>query len=210
MRVLQLGPGDFCRLAFQPVRGQSEYEILYGGDPPTEALPPWTARDGLLLETRHYRECNLQKLEKVRAAFEAASPIGSDYVGEVRHACNPLTLKQGPFLSRYSGTLHIDVAGSYRIFTSSQDCSFLLIDDKLVISAPGRHGPTGDGTRHLAANQALGRVAKVRILPRRCRRRRDHAGSLDSPSRQSQRASDGHRRRGPSRPTWWPTCRPAA
>ena len=91
-----------------------------------------------------YRECNLQKLEKVREAFEAAQPIGSDYVSEVRHACNPVTLQQGPFLSRYSGTLRIDVEGSYRIFTSSQDCSFLLIDDKLVIAAPGRHGPTGD------------------------------------------------------------------
>ena len=144
MRVLQLGPGDFCRLAFQTERGQSEYEILYGGDPPTEALPPWTSRDGLLLETRHFRQCDLQKLDKVREAFEAAPPIGSDYVSEVRHACNPVTIQQGPFLSRYSGTLHIDVEGSYRIFTSSQDCSFLLIDDKLVIAAPGRHGPTGD------------------------------------------------------------------
>ncbi len=37
-RVLQLGPGDFCRLAFQTIKGQMEYDILYGGDPPTEQV----------------------------------------------------------------------------------------------------------------------------------------------------------------------------
>ena len=37
-RVLQLGPGDFCRLAFQPIKGQTEYNILYGGDPPAEKV----------------------------------------------------------------------------------------------------------------------------------------------------------------------------
>ena len=44
MRILQLGAGDFCRLAFQTIAGQSEYDIFYGGDPPTEKAPPWTCR----------------------------------------------------------------------------------------------------------------------------------------------------------------------
>src|SRR5574340_1755988 len=55
-RILQLGPGDFCRLAFQTVAGSDEYEIYYGGNPPGDAGPAWTSRDGLLLETRRFKQ----------------------------------------------------------------------------------------------------------------------------------------------------------
>ena len=141
VRILQLGPGDFCRLAFQTLEREDRYEILYGGDPPKESAPPWTNRDGLLLETRRYKNCNLQQLDSVRKAYDSAKPYGSDYVENVQHSRNPFSLKVEPFLSRYSGTLHIGSAGRYGFLTSSRDCSFLLIDGKEVIAAPGRHGP---------------------------------------------------------------------
>ena len=96
-RVLQVGPGDFCRLAFQPLRGRSEYDILYGGKPSDEPPPAWTSTDGLLLETRHFKNCNLNKLESVREAFDSAKPIGADYVPAVHHAENPFTLGREPF-----------------------------------------------------------------------------------------------------------------
>ena len=141
MRVLQLGPGDVCRLAFQTIVGQSEYDIFFGGDPPTEKPPPWTCRDGLLLQTRRFVSCNLRNLDSVRAAFEKAAPIGADYVDGVFHGYNPFSPSDKPFLSRYSGYMDIRKPGVYGFMVSSQDCSFLLVDDKLVISAPGRHGP---------------------------------------------------------------------
>jgi len=140
-RVLQLGPGDFCRLAFQTVKGQESYEVFYGGDPPKDTPPPWTNRDGLLLETRHYKQCNLGSLEAVRKAFDSTTPFGSDYVEEVSHSRNPFSPKFLPFLSHYSGYLHVPSTATYGFMTSSQDCSFLLIDGKEVVSAPGQHGP---------------------------------------------------------------------
>ena len=141
-RVLQLGPGDFCRLAFQALPGQTTYDILYGGQPPERGeVPPWTNRDGLLLETRKYKQCNLNSLDPVRKAFESSERIGSDYVENVQHAHNPFSLRPEPFLSHYSGQLHVGAAGKYGFLTSSRDCSFLLIDGSEVISAPGRHGP---------------------------------------------------------------------
>lgn len=142
-RVLQVGPGDFCRAAFQLVSGQSDYEILYGGEVPkaTELIPPWTAKEGLLLETRQWRDCDLNSLDSIRAAFAAAKRIGADYVDGVNHSDNPFVREPGPFLSKYEGWLHIDRAAKYGFLTSSQDASFLLIDGKVVVSAPGRHGP---------------------------------------------------------------------
>ena len=150
-RVLQVGPGDFCRVAFQTVAGQSVYEVFYGGEPPRDEPPAWTCHDGLLLETRQFRRCNLRSLDSVRQAFEAAAPIGADYVEGVFHAANPCSLKREPFLSRYSGYLHLNESGTYGFYTSSRDCSFLLIDGKLIASDPGRHGPRHravPGSRH--------------------------------------------------------------
>ncbi|MFZ5828838.1 MAG: PKD domain-containing protein [Planctomycetota bacterium] len=139
-RMLQLGPGDFCRIAIQVLQGSNEYDILYGGAPPTEAAPKWTNRDGLLLETRYWKNCDLSQFESVRAAFESSKPYGADYVEAVHHATNPFSTEAAtPFLSRYTGELRIASPGRYGFFTASQDASFLLIDDKVVASDPGRH-----------------------------------------------------------------------
>lgn len=141
-RVLQLGPGDFCRIAFQPEENRTEYELFYGGPAPQpEAIPKWTSTAGLLLETRAFRHCNLNQFEAVKEAFEGAEPIGSGYVEGVSHSSNPFAPGKGAFLSRYSGTLHIDQAGEAHFWTASQDASFLLIDGKVVVAAPGRHQP---------------------------------------------------------------------
>ena len=143
IRVLEVGRGDFCRLAFQPIKGQKNYDIFYGGPVPEEPLPPWTSRDGLLLETRRYSECYLREFEAVRQAFEAAAPIAADYVPEIRYTWNPVSSDQGPFFSHFSGRLWITSADTYGWITSSQDCSFLLIDDRMVTSAPGGMGRSG-------------------------------------------------------------------
>ncbi|MBN2216031.1 MAG: PKD domain-containing protein [Pirellulales bacterium] len=142
VRVLQVGPGDFCRLAFETIPRQTRYTIFYGGEPPdAKRLPPWTNGDGLLLETRHYVPCNLRRFEEVRRAFELAKPLAAGYVPTIRHASNPFVLASGPFMSRYHGRLHVEKHGRYTFWTSSQDCSFLLVDGKVVVEAPGRHGP---------------------------------------------------------------------
>jgi PKD repeat protein len=141
-RVLQLGPGDFCRLAFQPLPLQPAYQILYGGPSvPAAMVPAWTSREGLLLETRAYRRCDLNRPESVRAAFQEAQPIGADYVDGIQHACNPFSLVQEPFLSRYTGTLNIAETTRYGLYLATQDCGFLEIDGRLVASAPGKHPP---------------------------------------------------------------------
>ena len=141
-RVLQLGPGDFCRLAFQAIAGQNSYDIFYGGPrPEARLLPRWTNGDGLLLETRRFAQCDLRDLDSLRTAYKKAEPLGADYVEGVFHAHNPTRLAPGPFFSRYSGKMHLDDGGDYTFWTSSRDCSFVVIDGKLVVAAPGRHGP---------------------------------------------------------------------
>jgi TolA-binding protein len=142
-RILQAGPGDFCRVAFQTVPREDSYTITYGGKKAPPVSPEWTATAGLRLEARRWKSCDLRQARSVRAAFDAAEPIGRLYVPNVFHRHNPLVPGPEPFLSLYTGTLRIGLPGSYQFFTSSQDCSFLMIDDREVVSAPGAHGPVG-------------------------------------------------------------------
>ncbi|HKI33986.1 MAG TPA: PKD domain-containing protein [Gemmataceae bacterium] len=142
-RVLQVGPGDFCRVAFQTVRGGKAYRIYYGGPTPVDR-PAWGESPGLLLETRRWKACDPQRAAAVRNAFTEAEPVGADYVASVSHRFNPFLPNPEPFLSRYRGTLHVESTGKYLFFTSSQDCSFLLIDGQEVVAAPGLHGPVHD------------------------------------------------------------------
>ncbi len=143
-RILQAGPGDYCRIAFQTAPRQSLYKIYYGLKAPRIKPLAWTSTAGLLLETRRWSSCDLNSLDSVRSAFQASSPYGSAFVPSVFHRCNPFHPAPEPFLSDYRGTLHITAPGRYRFFTSSQDASFLLIDEKPVVAAPGGHGSVGD------------------------------------------------------------------
>jgi TolA-binding protein len=143
-RVLQVGPGDFCRIAIATSPKMSSYRILYGGKTPSEKPPSWKETAGLLLQTRRWKRCDLAKAASVRDAFQAAEPLGGDYVDGVFHRFNPFRPDPGSFLSRYEGVLTVTKEGTYAFFTSSQDCSFLFIDGKEVVAAPGVHGPVGD------------------------------------------------------------------
>jgi tetratricopeptide (TPR) repeat protein len=144
-RLLQQGPGDLARVAFAPVPRQSRYVIGYGGaaGEGSRSVAGWSPPAGLLVETRRYVACNLGDPDAVASAFTGAEPIGADLVPNVFHRANPVVPEPSPFFSRYSGTLRLERPGRYTFFTSSQDCSFLYIDDRLVVGAPGAHGPAG-------------------------------------------------------------------
>ena len=155
-KILQLGPGDFCRLAIQAVEKNDEYNIFYGAETPTPLeVPPWTSDQGLFMETRQYRHTNMDDFQAVKSDFEKATPIGADYVQSIMHGYNPMVLKQTPFMTRYTGKLHVAQGGDYAVLTSSHHCSFLLIDGKVVASHAGRHGRQG------AARPEL--VKKIRL-----------------------------------------------
>jgi TolA-binding protein len=141
-RILQAGPGDFCRVAFQTASKAGQYQVYYGGVEP-ETSPVWSEPMPLLLETRQWRECNLNSLASIQSAFDQTPSEGSNFVDNVFHRWNPITSAPRPFLSHYAGTIHVPKGGNYAFFTSSEDASFLLVDGQEVVSAPGRHFPSG-------------------------------------------------------------------
>lgn len=143
-RIIQRrGDEDLCRVAFE-LKG--DRAAVYLGNeragPPGQALE---IRRGCLLETFEYRGGSPGNLTGMREVLKLAEPApqGADFVPNVFFGHNPFADSER-FVSRYTGWLMCPETGTYVFCTSSDDASFLLIDDTLVVEWPGWHGAVAD------------------------------------------------------------------
>jgi len=143
-RVLMVGPGDQVRVAFA-IRGAGRRFYVYFGNrrapPVTEALK---IRRGVLLETWVHPGGAIKTLPQVQRVFgKAKRLLGRDFRHNVFLGHNPFG-PQSKIASRFTAYLVCPAAGGYNFACSSQDASFLLIDDELVVSNGGHHPPQRD------------------------------------------------------------------
>ena len=93
---------------------------------------------GLRQETRSYDGSEVKSLAQFNALWKEASFQGAKFVERVYSSYNPFGPNAGA-LHRYEGTLKIEKSGTTIFCTASTDASFLLINDKEVVSWPGKH-----------------------------------------------------------------------
>jgi len=142
-RVLQVGPGDLVRVAFEANPDIERYYV-YFGNPKAEPAEALEIRRGLLLEVR-LGEGGSQpdSLEAFRKAWRQAEPVGVDFVPNVALGSNPFMDSTRSALLHFTGYFVPPRPGTYDIATSSQGGSWLHVDEQPVIAWPGDHGPTG-------------------------------------------------------------------
>ena len=145
-RVIQMGPGDLCRVAFAANKDDTRYYIYYG-NPKAPAPEPWEAQRGLLLEVRRWPGGRAESMNQVQADWAKARPLGADFVNRISFAYNPFGENDMSAIFHYVGWFVAPAAGTYQFATTSSGGSWLLIDDKPVVDWPGMHGPVGDA-RH--------------------------------------------------------------
>ena len=83
-------------------------------------------------------------LSSVRDAWKSAEPVRDGLCAGRLPSVQPVLARPRAVPRRYRGKLRASRAGTYLFFTSSQDCSFLLVDGRTVVAAPGWHGPIHD------------------------------------------------------------------
>jgi tetratricopeptide (TPR) repeat protein len=139
---------DVLRVAFA-LRGGERTAAFYFGNPRAKAIPraPRIER-GCLLQIFDYRGGSPDNLQAMRGILKRSEryPQGADFVPNIFYGINPF----GPsvnFVSRYTGWLACPQTGTYTFATSSDDASFLLVDDKLTVQWPGWHRAVPD-SRH--------------------------------------------------------------
>jgi len=144
-RILQYGPGDQVRIAFALNRGGLRYTVYFGPPKDKELAKPAAApldldkiQRGVLLETWNATSGNIITLEQVQANFTTPNKklLGVDFVPNVFLGVNPF----GPdnrIARRFTGWFTITQAGEYAFASTSNDASFILIDDKKVVDCGG-------------------------------------------------------------------------
>ncbi len=143
-RVLMVGPGDFVRVAFALGGVGARYYVYFGN--PTAPVPkqPLEIRRGVLMETWVYPGGGIKTLPQVQRVFAKANRLlGRDFRQRVFVGHNPFG-PQSSIASRFTAYLVCPATGDYQFACSSQDASFLLIDDKVVVANGGHHSPQRD------------------------------------------------------------------
>ena len=139
-KIIQLGPGDVCKVAFRLVPGVTTYGIYYGNPKAKPSEGGWEAKRGLLLEVRRYRGPGYQTWAQTKQSLDRAKSLvmGRMFAPNVFLGYNPFGETKN-YISVYTGWLAIDAPGNYAFATTSDDASFLFIDDKPVAEWPGTH-----------------------------------------------------------------------
>jgi tetratricopeptide (TPR) repeat protein len=134
------GDGMKVVLVAKGLQAGQEYAVYYGGAR-TRAVPMWTPKPGLFLEVRRMAPgTSVDSPDALEAAWKASSGVdGADYVSSIALNDNPYG-EGANFLSRYRGWLKPGVM-NLPLLIASCDASFLWINRKLEIAAPGLHGP---------------------------------------------------------------------
>ncbi len=145
--VMQTGPGDLVRVCFEVSGGKDRYYVYYGNEGAEPEKPTWRPQRGVLLEGWRFRGGSIESLDLTRRAIDKAGEVlGRTFVPNVFLGHDPF----GPpshYCHKYTGWLNCPKRGDYTFCTTSKDASFLLIDGKMVVQWPGRHGPVADA-RH--------------------------------------------------------------
>jgi len=141
-RVLMTGPGDRLRLAFQ-VRPQMRTYYVYFGTKEPVAAKKLDLQRGVLLETWANPGGAAGTVEQARAiCAKATKLLGRDFRERVFLGHNPFG-PENNVVSVFTGYLICPTDGKYSFASSSQDASFLLVDDKVVVRNGGLHPAQG-------------------------------------------------------------------
>lgn len=140
-RVLMAGPGDQATVAFARRGAIRSYYVYFGNKRPPAQAEPLDIRRGVLMETRLYAGKVPTTLAEARKAFDRAPTLlGSGFRKSIFVGHNPFG-RQRNLAIRYTAWLACPIDGSYEFACSSQDASFMLLDDKEIIANGGQHYP---------------------------------------------------------------------
>ncbi len=143
-RVLQTGPGDLVTIAFA-LRGEGASYHVYFDNPeanwPDEVLE---IERGILQESWRYAGGEFSTLAEAQAVLaRATEQYGRQFRPSIYQGHNPFGPDEST-ASIYTAYIHVPTEGEYTFCISSQNASFLLVDDELLLSNGGRHSPQTD------------------------------------------------------------------
>ncbi len=145
-RVLMVGPGDHVRIAFALRPNVNKYFAYFGcAKGAANRDKELEIQRGVLQESwEHEGVGAIKTFEQVQKIFNGATKLlGRDFHGRIFTGHNPFG-PQNKLATIYTAWVICPSDGDYTFCTSSQDASFLLVDDKMVVENGGHHLPQPD------------------------------------------------------------------
>ena len=144
---------------------QQEVEQIHV--PPESPRPQvselWETQRGILLKVfRKTKQVHPRLLKNMHDAIDSGTIEGADFRTNISDGFNPFG-ESDQYISQYEGYLNIDVPGEYRFCSSSDEGSWVAVNDRLILSWPGPHSWGGSQKGQKNGKITLERgVAKVR------------------------------------------------
>ncbi len=146
-KILATTIGGDIWVAYQGSTAQGDVWVYYGAGTSQQARRgAWQPKFSLALMTTKLPAGGLDSAKAIAAAMRGRI-YGMGFVDNIWHGYNPF----GPddnYASAYAGYLKIDKPGTYRVFTNSDEASFVFIDGSEVCSWPKRHSAKGRRGQH--------------------------------------------------------------
>ncbi len=147
VRVLMIGPGDLVTIAFAASDPKASYWVYFSNANSTARRLALDIRRGILQETWRYtgRPAHNPKQAKIIFA-KPGKLLGRGFCDRVFQGCNPFG-PQSRIVSRFTGWFEVRLGGEYTFATASNNASFMLINDELIVSNGGWHRPLRRGPK---------------------------------------------------------------
>lgn len=143
-QVLQIGPGDYARVAFDLVKGQRRYFVFFGHpDPPPlpEHLRQVKRGFGLIMEVRELPgNAQVDSFEQIRQTWQRArNVLGTTIIDSPFVGYHPFG-DQDRTVTRLTGTIFAPMDGDYLFQINADDRGALYINGQPVLFARlGQH-----------------------------------------------------------------------
>jgi len=156
-RILFVQQGEPMDILFESPKASPSYLVyLVPKDRYRQSSSPWQGQAGLVLETK-WTKRGFQPSDRLPQFIEAFNsidePVGRSLVDNIHHSFpihrmpeynkNNSSMESGFGLYYYQGFFQVNKNGKYIFATISRWDSYLIIDDKLVVSWPGKHDIPG-------------------------------------------------------------------
>jgi len=141
MRVLFTRKGQDTMVAYRGRKAPGGLWVYYGpgkGAAPRAASGGWDPKPSLLLITMPLPSGAFRSWKPIASAARSDRIHGMGFVDQVWSGVNPW----GPddhFATAFIGYLDIKRGGKYRIFTASDEASYVILNGKELVSWPGKH-----------------------------------------------------------------------
>ena len=142
--VLTSGPGDRVRLAFAKQGALKKYYAYLGNPDAPPRGPNLPIQRGVLLETRRCRANPPGRFAEAQKIFQRSGPVmGRRFIDRIFLGHNPFGPDEA-VANLITGYIVAPRTGEYTFSCSSNNASFLLVDDELLINNGGWHRPQRD------------------------------------------------------------------